>query len=119
VEFAVLPGEDTVGDYGRQLRNTFVQWLELAHPELGITNQTLWMGTIVSPGWLGFTHYLFFSKDWEMHVYWHVMIPPYDWARIDLRHRGTGLTPQFSFEISSLNATSSPHAIPPPETTWR
>ena len=32
------------------------------------------------------SHYLFFSEEWEMHVEWHIMVPPYDWAKIDLRH---------------------------------
>ena len=119
VTFAVVPGDNAVGGYAAQLRDTFVQWLQVNHPELGITNQTTWMGTIVSPQWLVVTHYLFFSKDWEMHIYWHVMIPPYDWARIDLRHRTTELTPSFSFEISSLNASLPPHEIPTSDTTWR
>lgn len=119
VVFTVVPGEEGRIDRARQLRDIFVQWLQAAHPELGITNQTDWMGTIVSPHWLIVEHYLFLSKDWEMHVYWHVMIPPYDWARIDLRHRGTEIAPSLSFEISSLNASLPPQAITPPETAWR
>lgn len=39
----------------------------------------------MSPKWLFVEHYLLFSKDWEMHVYWYVMILPYDWAKIDRR----------------------------------
>ena len=119
VNFSVARGEDYLSEYARQLRDRFVQWLETAHPELGITNQTQWQGTIVSPVWLVVSHYLFFSKDWEMHVYWHIMIPPYDWARIDLRHRYTELTPSLSFEISSVNSTLTPVQINPPESVWR
>lgn len=119
VNFSVVQGDDTLNEYAGQLRDRFVQWLEMAHPELGITNQTQWQGTIVSPVWLVVSHYLFFSKDWEMHVYWHVMIPPYDWARIDLRHRFTELTPSLSFEISSLNSSLLPVQIAPPDAVWR
>lgn len=118
-KFTVVPGEDTLSDRARQLREVFVDWLQLNHPELGITNQTVWSDTIVSPRWLVVSHYLFFSRDWEMHVYWHVMIPPYDWARIDLRHRTTELAPSLSFEIPSLNGSLPPQPIAPPESAWR
>ncbi len=119
VEFFVDSGEDWRLDHARELRDLFVQWLQLDAPKLGITNQTQWLGTIVSPRWLIVEHYLFFSKDWEMHVYWHVMIPPYDWARIDLRHRSTAFVPSLSYEISSVSGSTPPHPIPPPEQTWR
>ncbi len=119
VNFSVLSGEDGRFDHARDLRDLFVQWLQVNAPSLGITNQTQWMGTIVSPHWLVVEHYLFFSKDWEMHVYWHVMIPPYDWAKIDLRQRLTGFTPSLSYEISSVNGSTLAHPIAPPEQTWR
>lgn len=119
VNFTVTQGEDTRGEYATQLRDLFVQWLQVNYPGLGITNQTQWVGTIVSPNWLVVSHYLFFSKDWEMHVYWHVMIPPYDWARIDLRHRFNETAPSHSFEIPSLNASLPPQPISPPDSVWR
>ena len=119
LNFTVIQGEDTLGDYARQMRDMFVPWLEVNHPELGITNQTQWVGTIVSPRWLVVSHYLFFSKEWEMHVYWHIMIPPYDWVRIDLRHRFTEVTPSLAFEISSRNASLPVQAIVPPDSIWR
>ena len=119
VNFAVVEGEDDRADYATQIRDKFVQWLEVSHPELGIKNGTEWVGTMVSPIWLVVSHYLFFSNDWEMHVYWHIMIPPYDWARIDLRHRFTEVTPSLAFEISSLSANLSPIVITPPESVWR
>ena len=89
------------------------------HPELGITEDTAWNGTMVSPVWLIVSHYLFFSDEWEAHIYWHVMIPPHDWAKIDLRHRFDELAPSYAFEISSLDAGSEPIAIEVPETVWR
>lgn len=119
LNFSVVEGEDGRAGHARELRDLFVQWLQTNSPALGITNQTQWLGTIVSPRWLIVEHYLFFSKDWEMHVYWHVMIPPYDWARIDLRERLTGPAPSASFEISSVSGGTAVHPIPPPEETWR
>jgi hypothetical protein len=45
-------------------------------------------------------------------VYWHVMIPPYDWAKIDLRNRWTEATYSYSFEISSRSDPEQvPHAV--------
>jgi hypothetical protein len=119
VSFNVVEGQDDRQEYAEELLGRFVSWLAVNHPELGITDATAWNGTMVSPVWLVVSHYLFFSDEWEAHIYWHVMIPPYDWARIDLRHRFDELAPSYSFEISSLNATSLPIPIEVPETVWR
>jgi hypothetical protein len=119
VDFAVAEGEDDRQEYAGELLDKFVPWLAENHPELGITVDTAWNGTMVSPVWLIVSHYLFFSEEWEAHIYWHVMIPPYDWAKIDLRHRFDELAPSYAFEISSLDAASEPVAIEVPETVWR
>jgi len=119
VDFAVAEGEDDRQEYAGELLDKFVPWLAENHPELGITVDTAWNGTMVSPVWLIVSHYLFFSDEWEAHIYWHVMIPPYDWAKIDLRHRFDELAPSYAFEISSLDAASEPVAIEVPETVWR
>jgi hypothetical protein len=119
VSFAVAEGEDDRGEYAVELLDRFVTWFAANRTGLEITGDTVWDGTMVSPVWLVVSHYLFFSDEWEAHIYWHVMIPPYDWARIDLRHRFDELAPSYSFEISSLNASSLPVAIEVPETVWR
>jgi hypothetical protein len=119
VSFEVREGEDDRGEYAAELLDRFIPWLSTNHPELGITEDTVWNGTMVSPQWLVVSHYLFFSDEWEAHIYWHIMIPPYDWARIDLRHRFDELAPSYAFEISSLNATSEPIPMEVPETAWR
>lgn len=117
--FEVTEGEDDRQEYAEMLLDRFISWLATNHPELGITEDTLWDGTTVSPKLLVVSHYLFFSDEWEAHIEWHVMIPPYDWARIDLRHRFDELEPSYAFEISSVNATSEPVAIEVPDTVWR
>ena len=119
VSFDVAEGEDDRQEYAEELLDKFVSWLATNHPELGITDDTAWDGTMVSPVWLVVSHYLFFSEEWEAHIEWHIMVPPYDWAKIDLRHRFDELEPSYAFEISSLNATSEPVAIEVPETVWR
>lgn len=119
LNFSVLPGRDERAQSAAELRELFVQWIQINYPQFGITNQTQWEGTIVSPQWLVVEHYLYFSKNWEMHVYWHVMIPPYDWARIDLRQRFNQTSYSYSFEISDLNASITPHSITPTDSLWR
>jgi hypothetical protein len=119
VSFEVAEGEDDRQEYAGELLDRFVSWLATNHPELGIIEDTAWNGTMVSPVWLVVSHYLFFSEEWEVHVSWHIMIPPYDWARIELRHRFDELAPSYAFEISSVNATSEPLPIEVPETVWR
>jgi len=119
VSFAVVEGEDDRQEYAVELLDRFVPWLATNHPELGITGDTAWNGTMVSPVWLVVSHYLFFSEEWEVHISWHIMVPPYDWAKIDLRHRFDELEPSYAFEIASLNATSEPVPTELPETVWR
>jgi hypothetical protein len=119
VSFAVVEGEDDRQEYAEMLLDRFVSWLATNHPELGVTADTAWNGTMVSPVWLVVSHYLFFSEEWEAHVEWHIMIPPDDWATIDLRHRFDELEPSYAFKIASVNATNEPIPIEPPETVWR
>ena len=111
VMFEVIADEDreeTLGPTAVQLRDKFTQWLSTAHPELGIKNTTVWRGTVVNPRVLVVMHYMFLSEEWEMYLTWHVMIPPYDWARIYLRHRFNATSPSFAFEISSLQGQTQP-----------
>jgi hypothetical protein len=119
VSFEVIEGEDDRQEYAGELLDRFVSWLAMNHPELGITDDTAWDGTMVSPQWLVVSHYLFFSEEWELHIEWHIMMPPSDWAKIDLRHRFDELEPSYAFEISSVNATSEPVPMEVPETVWR
>jgi len=118
-KFIVAEGEDDRGEYAAELLDRFIPWLAANQTQLGITEGTDWNGTMVSPVWLVVSHYLFFSDEWEVHICWHIMIPPYDWARIDLRHRFDELAPSYSFEISSLNSTGLPIPIEVPEAVWR
>jgi len=119
VSFEVAEGEDDRQEYAEMLLDKFVSWLATNHTELEITDATAWNGTMVSPRWLVVSHYLFFSEEWEAHIEWHIMMPPDDWARIDLRHRFDELAPSYAFEISSVSATSEPIPIEVPETVWR
>ncbi len=118
VTFEVIEEEDreeTLGPEAANIRNNFTQWLSTNHPELGITNETAWTGTVVNPMVLVVMHYMFLSEDWEMYVTWHVMIPPYDWARIYLRPRCNQTAPTYAFEISSIQEHAQPQAIEVPD----
>ncbi|MBF7097690.1 hypothetical protein [Alkalibacter mobilis] len=117
--FEVIEGEDDRKDYAEELLIPFVNYLSQVHPEFNITSETEWTGTIVSPQWLVVSHYLFFSDEWELHLEWHVMIAPSDWARIDLRHRFDEIKPSKAFEISSVSLGSSPTSIEVPAEIWR
>lgn len=112
--------EDLVAETAVEMRDLFIPWLAKNRPELGIDEDTKWTGTIVTPHILVVTHYLFFSADWEMHVYWHVMIPPYNWARIELRQRFVETLPSVAFEIPSRTANPIVvNEIDPSEDLWR
>lgn len=114
---------DELAATATEIRDLFIPWLDANHPELSITSETEWTGTIVRPHIVVVMFYLFFSDEWEMGVSWHVMIPPHDWARIYLRYRTTELHPSLAFEITSRDAQDEPHAIDPKdafaESVWR
>ena len=121
VPITVISNEpDLVGETAAEMRDLFIPWLAEHRPDLGIGENTKWVGTIVTPHILVVTHYLYFSAEWEMHVYWHVMIPPYDWARIELRRRYHETTPSEAFEIPSRAATDRVvQEIEPEPSLWR
>lgn len=114
----MFPGEDGLAAEATEHLDTFVAWLAVSRPELGIDDATTWEST---PGsWvLVVSHYLFFSADWEVDLAWHVMIAPDDWSRIQLRHRWTEMRPSLAFEISSVSGGTEPHEITPEEAVWR
>ena len=112
-------GEDLIAASATEFRDKFIPWLAANHPELGITSETEWTGTIVRPHIAVVMFYLFFSEDWEMGVSWHVTIPPHNWARIYLRHRFTETRPSHGFEISSWSAEDEePHTIDPEDPVY-
>jgi len=115
ITIEVIPGEDSIGSYAAEMRDLFIPWLAANHPELGITTETEWTGTIVNPRILVVMHYIFYSDDWEIYLTWHVMIPPHDWTRIYLRHRFTELRPSYAFEISSVQGQQEPNSIEVPD----
>jgi len=114
-DIEVMDWEDDLGELAAEMRDKFVPWLASNHPELGITSETEWIGTIVNPGILVVMHYMFYSEDWEMYVTWHVMIPPYDWTKIYLRPRFTETQSTMAFEISSVQGGEEPHSIELPD----
>jgi hypothetical protein len=111
----VIEGENTLDPEAADMRDKFTYWLSQNYPEIGITNDTIWNGTIVNPRILVVMHYIFLSEDWEMYVTWHVMIPPYDWAKIYLRHRFNETSPSYAFEISSIQEETQPQPIEVPD----
>jgi hypothetical protein len=104
---------------GIEMRDAFIPWLAAEHPELGITAETVWTPVALRPHILEVSFYMFLSDEWELVVWWHVMIPPYDWTRMYLRHRSTEVIPSFGAEISSRSAGDEPHVVAPPEEVWR
>jgi len=115
VDIEILDWQDDLSELAVEMRSKFVPWLATNHPELGISSETEWIGTIVNPGILVVMHYMFYSEDWEMYVTWHVMIPPYDWTRIYLRHRFTETRSTMAFEISSVQGEEQPQSIELPD----
>ena len=111
----VIERENTLEPEAASMRDKFTYWLSINYPELGITNDTTWNGTIVNPRILVVMHYIFLSEDWEMYITWHVMIPPYDWTRIYLRHRFNETSPSYAFEISSVQEQAQPQIIEVPD----
>jgi hypothetical protein len=96
----VFDWADDRAGYAATLLGLFTTWLEAERPDLGITPDTEFSGSLVAPGLLVVSHYLFLSDDWEVGLSWHVMIPPDDWSEIYFRPRGGGV-PTLAFRLSS------------------
>jgi hypothetical protein len=116
---APIESPDDRRETGLIVRDAFLPWLASEHPELGITTDTVWIPLPLRPHILEVSFYMFQSEEWELVVWWHIMIPPYDWARMYLRHRTTEMAPSFAAEISSRSAGDDPQAVLPPEEVWR
>jgi hypothetical protein len=115
----VWEGQDGLAGHATELRDRFVAWLAAERPELGIDDTTRWHPTIVWPYVLEVSHYLFFTRDWEMGLSWHIMIPPYDWTSAYLRPRDA-MRPAVAFQIDSVSDTGAvPHPIDPPAEVMR
>lgn len=114
----LVEGTDSEAATARGNLARFTGWLGESRPELGISDGTEWQGT---PGsWvLVVTHYIFVSDAWELDMAWHVMMPPDDWIRINLRHRWTETTPSIAFEIPSAAGIGGPREIAPDDAVWR
>jgi len=104
---------------GTEMRERFVPWLAAEYPELGIDENTVWTAMPVRPHILVVSFYIFLCEEWEFVVWWHVMIPPYDWARMYLRHRSTETVPSFWGEIGSVSSGTPPQLMAPDEGIWR
>lgn len=101
--FTAYDWEDDRGEYAGTLFDLFRSWLAANHPELGITDDTVFSGSFTAPGLLVVSHYLYLSDEWEIGLAWHVMIPPDDWAEIYLRPRDEA-APTVAFRLSSQAA---------------
>jgi hypothetical protein len=112
--------EDLIQPEAIAERDRLIPWLEANHPELGITSATQWTPAMPNPV-LVVEHYLFYSDEWELHVAWHVMIPPYDWTKYELRRRGHELVYSQGYIIESRSAepAADPVALAPENTLWR
>lgn len=102
----VMDWGDDRGPEAHAIFETFLEWLEENRPELGITAGTAFTGSMVAPGLLVVSHYLFLSDEWEIGLSWHVMIPPDDWAEIYLRPRHAP-TPTLAFRLMSRSETAT------------
>ena len=103
-----------------ELLNKFIPWLAENYPDLNLTEETEWSGTVVYPNTQDtIRYYLFFSEEWEVGIRWNVAAESDDWVKIYLRMRTAELIPSEGFEISSVAADEEPHTITPPKAVWR
>jgi len=102
-----------------EIRHEFYEWMIETCPSIPAETSGAWTGIPIRPHRLVVSHYVFFSGDWEIVIWWHVTTPPHDWARIYIRRRFTDRTPWIAAEISSLLNGELPRAIDPPELVFR
>jgi hypothetical protein len=102
------------------IRNKFISWVAANYPELGISLDETWFGTIVYPNTVVIKYFLFFSEKWEVGIRWNTSTNSVDWAQMYVRLRTAQFTPSRSFEIASLSATNlNIYEISPHVMVWR
>jgi hypothetical protein len=99
----VMPVTDELGPLAQDLLAVFTTWLADSHPELEISPQRGYRGSIVAPRLLEVSHYVFMDSDYELGLSWHVTIQPHDWAELYVRPRDS-LRPTQAFSVSSWSA---------------
>jgi len=106
--------EASLKEQAARIRDAFLPWLALACPDLPDRQSTEWVGVPLRPHRLVVSHFAFFSKEWEIVVWWHVTVPPHDWARIYVRRRSVDASPAAAAEISSFLHGSPIRPTTPP-----
>lgn len=102
------------------IRNTFISWVTANCPELGISLDEAWFGTVVYPNTVLIKYFLFFSEKWEVGIRWNTSTGSVDWAQMYVRLRTAQFAPSRSFEIGSLSAANqSIYEISPHTMVWR
>ncbi len=102
------------------IRNMFISWVAVNNPELGISLDESWYGTVVYPNTVVIKYFLFFSEKWEVGIRWNTSTSSVDWAQMYIRLRTAQFTPSMSFEIDSLSATNKNiYEISPHSMVWR
>jgi hypothetical protein len=123
VSSVIVPWQDTLAPTANDILTVFEEWLGAKEPELGITPETEFEGTLVAPNLLVVSHYAFFDAEWELGLSWHIMVAPDDWAQLYLRPRDK-MAPTRAFELSSWSAALAGEPVeitevPPPDEVTR
>jgi hypothetical protein len=77
-----------VSDFAETRLDEFVDWFRERDLEFGNLATKKWFTYLTYPRILVVEHWTFVSRDWEVRLCYHVMVPPYDWSMIRLRRRG-------------------------------
>ena len=96
----VMPGADDREAIARDLLALFLARLQQDRPDLRITEQSAFDGSVVAPRLLVVSHYLFQNDEYELGLSWHIMVAPDDWSELYVRPKDS-LTPVTAFRLSS------------------
>ncbi|MFA5629464.1 MAG: hypothetical protein WC958_04365 [Dehalococcoidales bacterium] len=111
---------DDLAAEARTIRNMFISWVSTNNPDLGISLDEDWYGTMVYPDTGAVKYFLFFSENWEAGIRWNTSTNSVDWGQMYLRLRTVQFEPFRSFEIDSLTATNKNiYEISPHSMVWR
>ena len=100
-----LPGNTEASDLKL---NDFKSWLIAQNPKYASLFQYQMQKYLTYPEILIVEHWTYLSNDYELRFCFHVMIPPHDWSRIQIRQRG-----RVEAELSALRVTDGTISIIP------
>ena len=89
IDVQVSSAGDDTREVADELIAVFLEYIAGEYPESGLAPDAEWVESYPTyPGIVIVMHRTYLTEVWDLHLAWHAMIAPHDWAYVTLRRRG-------------------------------